>query len=159
MLSKSTILSVFLMLSVVGTANALPTLDDFNSEMNASSHSMLNERIYAQTDEEVETIILQLGLTDEQIAQLYQVDRQFSPQLDELYPAWNQAKEELEVLIRSEDASESEVRNKYEEVESLRRQIAELQFERRMAIREILRPEQRLPYEEYIEQRIAESDS
>jgi len=159
MFSKSTILSVFLMFSVVGTANALPTSDDFNSEMNASSHSMLNERIYAQTDGEVETIILQLGLTDEQIAQLYQVDRQFSPKLDELYPAWNQAQEELEVLIRSEDASESEVRKKYEEVESLRRQVSELQFERRMAIREILRPEQRLPYEEYIEQRIAESDS
>lgn len=157
MLLKSTFLSLFLMLSLARVASASPLQDD--SSHRAITRDDLANQVIAQADEDAEAIILALGLTDEQIAQLNRVDRQFNPQLEELYRAWNAAQEELEVLIRSEDASESEVRNKYEEVESLRRQISELQFERRMAIRGILRPEQRLPYAQYIEQRIAEGDS
>jgi len=157
MLLKSTFLSLFLMLSLARVASASPVQND-SIHRTITRHNSTNQ-VIAQANEDAEAIILALGLTDEQIARLNQVDRQLNPRLDQLYRAWNAAQEELEVLIRSEDASESEVRNKYEEVESLRRQISELQFERQMAIREILRPEQRLPYAQYIEQRIAESDS
>jgi len=157
MLLKSTLLSFFWMLSLARVASASPVQND-SIHRTITRHNSTNQ-VIAQVNEDAEAIILTLGLTDEQIVRLNQVDRQLNPRLDQLYRAWNAAQEELEVLIRSEDASESEVRNKYEEVESLRRQISELQFERRMAIREILRPEQRLPYAKYIEQRIAESDS
>ena len=69
----------------------------------------------------------------------------FNSQLDELYPVWTASEGELDELIASGDAPASEIRTQYEEVESLRQQISELQFERQMAIREILRPEQRAP--------------
>lgn len=154
---KSVFLSIALILSLPKASSASPASVNSTNEVDTDLKSSFP--VLAQANQEVEEIILVLGLTDEQIAQLVQIDSQFNPQLDELYPAWDTTQEDLEMLIQSETALEDEVRSQYEAVESLRQQISELQFERRMAIREILRPEQRAPYEQYLEQRIANSDS
>lgn len=157
MVWKTAFLSIALILSLAKVSSASPTSENAKGGNNLDYNSSFH--VLAQANQEAEEIILILGLTDEQIAQLVQIDNQFNPQLEELYPAWDTAQEELEMLIQSETASEDEVRSQYEAVESLRRQVSELQFERRMAIREILRPEQREPYAQYLEQRIANGDS
>lgn len=109
------------------------------------------QRIETYTSPAPSQIVEELGLTEKQITQLNQIRRQFSPLIEPLYEEWNEAQQELETLIVSADASETQVRQKYDDVEALRAQISQVQFERRMAIREILKPEQRLPFEEYIQ--------
>lgn len=159
MLPKTAFLSIVLTIVLAKAASASFVQDQRNLSADDLSSDSANLQLVAQIDENPESIILELGLTDEQIAQLVQVDARFNPQLDELYPIWTASEGELDSLIASEDAPASEIREQYEKVESLRQQISELQFERQMAIREILRPEQRAPYAQYIEQRIANSDS
>lgn len=159
MLPKSAFLSIVVIIALAKAASASFVQDQRNLIADDLSNDSANLQLVAQTDENSESIILELGLTDEQIARLVQVDARFNPQLNELYPVWTTSEGELDNLIASEDAPASEIREQYEKVESLRQQISELQFERQMAIREILRPEQREPYAQYIEQRIANSDS
>jgi len=153
---KISFLSAVFWVLLASVASAFTSESSRASVVNAA---LPKNQFIAQADEKAEVIILELGLADDQIFQLTQVDERFNPQLNELYPAWNEAQENLENLIRSRDSSEDEVRDKYEEVETLRLQISEIQFERRMAIRAILRPEQRLLYEQYIDQIFSESGS
>lgn len=134
---------------ILTPANAL-------AEFNPIPPQSQAQRIETYTPPDPSQIVEELGLTEEQIAQLNQIRRQFTPLIEPLYEEWNEAQQELETLIVSADASETQVRQKYDDVEGLRSQISQLQFERRMAIREILKPEQRLPFEEYI-QRFADN--
>ena len=128
----------------LSSANAL-------AESNSIPPQLQAQTIEQYTPPDPSPIIEEIGLTEEQITQLSQISRKFSPVLDSLYEKWDEAQQELETLIVSADASESQVRQKYRDVEALRTEISQLQFERRMAIRDILTPEQRLPFEQYMQ--------
>ena len=157
---RTTIFLFLILHSLTNAAGASLTQRKESSTVNQESHYFEREAIAqvdAKTAAEARAIILELGLTEEQIARLSQVGRKFNPQFQKLNPSLNDAQAELEALITSEDASESEIREKYQEVASLNQKLSELYFERRMAVRAILRPEQRLPYAQYIEQKVAES--
>lgn len=138
-ISAITILAFFL-----SSANAL-------AESNSIPPQLQAQTIEQYTPPDPSPLIEEIGLTEEQITQLNQISRQFSPLLDSLYEKWDEAQQELETLIASADASESQVRQKYSDAEALRTEISQLQFERRMAIRDVLRPDQRLPFEQYMQ--------
>ncbi|MEQ8998746.1 MAG: Spy/CpxP family protein refolding chaperone [Coleofasciculus sp. B1-GNL1-01] len=138
-ISAITILAFFL-----SSANAL-------AESNSIPPQLQAQTIEQYTPPDPSPLIEEIGLTEEQITQLNQISRKFSPLLDSLYEKWDEAQQELETLIVSADASESQVRQKYSDVEALRTEISQLQFERRMAIRDVLRPDQRLPFEQYMQ--------
>ncbi|MFG6099934.1 Spy/CpxP family protein refolding chaperone [Leptothoe sp. ISB3NOV94-8A] len=98
------------------------------------------------------TIVLDLGLTDAQIFQLNEVSEDYSPQIRQLYSEWLAATDTLDTLLVSEAATEAEVTTQFQNVESLRSELATSEFERDLAIWKILEPEQRLPFEQYFEQ-------
>lgn len=157
---RKIIFLVVIFLSLTNVANASITQQNRSPRV-GKDRNFFREKTIAQVDAKTEAkakaIILELGLTDEQVTRLAQVDRKFMPQLNQLHSLWKKAQVELGVLITSEDASESKIREKYQEVAALNQKLSELYFERRMAIRAILRPEQRLPYAQYIERKVAES--
>lgn len=98
------------------------------------------------------TIVLDLGLTNAQIFQLNEVREDYSPQIEQLYSEWLAATDTLDTLLVSEAATEAEVTTQFQNVESLRSELATSEFERDLAIWKILEPEQRLPFEQYFEQ-------
>ena len=106
-----------------------------------------------------EPIVLEVDLSENQISQIIQINEQAKDDLDPIYQRWNVAQEELEALIVSETASDDDVRQQYLEVESLRAEAVRLEIEKRLAIRHILRPDQRLPYERFIQQRQSQNQS
>lgn len=106
-----------------------------------------------------EPIVLEVDLSENQISQIIQINEQANDDLDPIYQQWNTAQEELETLIVSETASDEDVRQQYLEVESLRAEAVRLEIEKRLAIRRILRPDQRLPYERFIRQRQSQNQS
>ena len=106
-----------------------------------------------------EPIVLEVDLSENQISQIIQINEQANDDLDPIYQQWNTAQEELETLIVSETASDEDVRQQYLEVESLRAEAVRLEIEKRIAIRRILRPDKRLPYERFIRQRQSQNQS
>ncbi|MFP4101466.1 Spy/CpxP family protein refolding chaperone [Coleofasciculus sp.] len=92
------------------------------AESNPIPPQLQAQRIETYTSPDPSQIVEELGLTEKQIAQLNQIRRQFSPLIEPLYEEWNEAQQELETLIVSADASETQVRQKYDDVEALRSQ-------------------------------------
>ena len=77
MLPKSAFLSIFLTIALAKVASASFIQDQHNLRADDLSNNAANLQLVAQTDETSESIILELGLTEEQIAQLVQVDARF----------------------------------------------------------------------------------
>lgn len=57
----------------------------------------------------------------------------------------------MNALMNSADASEAEVREKYNEMQMLMQKISEIEFEARLSIRRVLPPELRLPFAQKFE--------
>ncbi|WP_052128546.1 Spy/CpxP family protein refolding chaperone [Neosynechococcus sphagnicola] len=83
-----------------------------------------------------------LNLNPDQMQQMQSVLRQYKPQMSERMQALQQAQAELQSLMAG-TASDSQVRDKYHQIETLRQQLASLRFESTLAIRRLLTPEQR----------------
>lgn len=121
----------------------------------------LRSNIYlqAQNSQQIDTlvppqrseIVVELGLTDEQILRLAEISRETASELDPLYAEWDEAQQDLENLMVNAEADETQIREKFAEVESLRQQVFELELERQLAVRNILRPQQYEPYERYVQ--------
>ena len=89
----------------------------------------------------------ELNLTPEQTQQIQTIENQYEDQIAQRKQAVRQGKQEL-VDLMAGTASESQVREKYRQVEALKQQVADIRFDSMLAMREVLTPEQRRQFAE-----------
>ena len=94
----------------------------------------------------------ELNLTPEQTQQIQTIESRYEDQMAQRKQAVRQAKQEL-VDLMAGTASESQVRQKYRQVEALKQQVADIRFDSMLAMREVLTPEQRRQFAEGMQNR------
>jgi periplasmic protein CpxP/Spy len=97
-------------------------------------------------------LVKQLNLSRDQIQRLRQLRKNSQGQNKERRQSLQRNKQELNQLIQGNGSSE-QIRQKRQQVQSLQREIADINFEHKLAIREILTPEQRVMLQQIMEQR------
>ncbi len=103
----------------------------------------------------VGSLVKELNLSPDQIQRLQQLrmdNKGKNKQRRESRQALQIAKQELAQLLRG-NASSDQIRQKRQQVQSLQREVADMNFENTLAIREILTPAQRIEYNQLMEQR------
>ena len=93
-----------------------------------------------------------LNLTPQQLQQIKVLRNQSKDKIIQKRQAVRQAQQELEALIAGA-APSYQVRNKYNQLKTLKQQLADTQFENTLAIREILNVEQRQKFASYMYKR------
>jgi Spy/CpxP family protein refolding chaperone len=88
-----------------------------------------------------------LNLTPQQIQQIKTIRTQSKDQTAQKRQAIRQAQQELKGLMAG-TASKDQVRDKYNQLKTLRQELADIQFDNTLAIREVLNPEQRQKFAE-----------
>ncbi|MGH2415260.1 MAG: Spy/CpxP family protein refolding chaperone, partial [Microcystaceae cyanobacterium] len=86
-------------------------------------------------------------LTAQQMQQIKTIRTQSKDQIDQKRQAFRQAQQELKALMAG-TASKEQVRDKYNQLRTLRQEVADVQFDNTLAIREVLNPEQRQKFAE-----------
>jgi len=106
------------------------------------------------SNEEPDPVFQALQLTPEQLQQWNDLVDVFQEPILPLFDDLTRAEQKLGELIASSSSTVSEVREQYRLVETLRQSISRLDFEYKIVLREILRPEQRPQMQEYIRNRL-----
>jgi Spy/CpxP family protein refolding chaperone len=101
---------------------------------------------------ESEKVLRQLNLTDNQLLAIRNLRQKHQQKLQPLRQKLRQHRRELQAMLAG-DATPEQLRAKYQEIGSLRQQIARVQFEQTLAIREILTPAQRTRLAEILQSR------
>lgn len=94
----------------------------------------------------------QLNLDPEQKQKLKVIHEQYKDQISQNKQAVRQANKELRDLMASA-ATADQIRSKHKQVQGLRQDLEKLTFESMLATREILTPEQRLQFTQFMERR------
>jgi periplasmic protein CpxP/Spy len=100
----------------------------------------------------VGNLVKELNLSPDQIQRLQQIRKNARGKTQARRQALQTARQELNQLLQS-NASADLVRQKRQQVQTLQREIADANFENTLAIREILTPEQRVKWQQLIQQR------
>ena len=94
----------------------------------------------------------ELNLSPDQIQKIRQIRSQYQGRLTQQRQAVQQAQQELKELMAG-NASTEQVRQKFEQVQRLRQELADTRMESMLAIRKVLNPEQRQKLAELMRQR------
>jgi periplasmic protein CpxP/Spy len=141
-----TLLSI--LLSIATTT--LPARADLSLSQNNNNRSTNNELKIPTGG--VGNLVKELNLSPEQIRRLQQIRKNARGKNQERRQALQAARQELNQLLQG-NASANLVRQKRQQVQTLQREIADANFENTLAIREILTPDQRVKWQQLIQQR------
>lgn len=97
-------------------------------------------------------LLRELNLSRDQIQRMKAIRNQYKGQIEQRRQTLRQAQQELRSLMAG-SASRGQIMDKFRQVESLRQQLAELQFNSMLDVREILTPEQRRKLAETLQNR------
>ena len=100
--------------------------------------------------QEIPEIIQKINLTSRQVEALQIINETRKPIIP-LYEELDKSRQELDDLLLNPEVSETQLREKFNEIEELRSQISRMRFESRMAIRNVLEPEQIILFERYVQ--------
>ena len=87
-------------------------------------------------------LIEQLGLTQDQIKQVRQVNQERKPQLREAQERLREANRNLDKAIYADTADEAEIQTRLKEVQSAHSEIVKIRSQTELAVRKILTPAQ-----------------
>lgn len=90
-----------------------------------------------------------LNLTSKQLQEIKQIRHQSQKQIAEKAQLVRQGQQELHNLLAG-GVSEKQVRDKYNQIQLVKQQLADAQFENTLAIRKILNPEQRQKFADHL---------
>lgn len=88
-------------------------------------------------------IAQQLNLTPDQITRSQAIRDQAKGQITPLEQQVRQAREEMKTLFASSTATESQLRQKYQQIQQLHQQVENIKFDGKLAFWQILTPEQK----------------
>jgi|JI81BgreenRNA_FD_contig_111_519349_length_3664_multi_6_in_0_out_0_4 periplasmic protein CpxP/Spy len=147
-LRRVSVLSL-LMLSLGSTAA-------FAAPSPKQSHNQYSDAIAqqqgAKPQKGQDNLFQQLNLTPEQKAKIESIRAQSKDQLTNQRKAFQQAQQELRTLMAS-NADPNQIRDKHNQVMAMKQQLDNLQFESRLAMRDVLTPEQRTQLDQLMKQR------
>lgn len=83
-----------------------------------------------------------LNLSAEQVQKMRAIRNQYQDKISQGRQSVRQSRQELQALMAG-DATETQIRAKYNEIKALKQQVSDAQFESALATRKILNPEQR----------------
>ena len=95
-------------------------------------------------------LIQELNMTPAQIRQMQAIRKQYKDPIAQRAAQLRQAQQELQVLIASTDPGDK-VRQQHDQVKALQQQLGDLRFESMLATRQILNPDQRRKFVEYMQ--------
>jgi Spy/CpxP family protein refolding chaperone len=101
---------------------------------------------------ERDNLFQQLNLTPEQKAKIESIRAQSKNQSTSQREAFKQAQQELRTLMAS-NADSNQIRDKHNQVMAIKQQLENSGFESRLAIRDVLTPEQRAQLDQLMKQR------
>jgi Spy/CpxP family protein refolding chaperone len=94
----------------------------------------------------------ELNLNREQLQKIQEIRRQYQSRVNQQRQAVKQAQQELKSLMASGDISSEQIRQKFNQVQTLRQRLSDTQMESMLAIRNILTAEQRQKLTEVMRQ-------
>jgi Spy/CpxP family protein refolding chaperone len=127
----------------------------FGSTIALAKPTLLSRQVIAQTPTSVPRPnpvksggwLKDLNLTSQQLQKIKEIRNQSKQQIVRKSQEIRQRQQELHDLIAG-TATKEQVRGKYNQIELIKQQLADTQFENTLAIREILNPEQRQKFAE-----------
>ncbi|PLS68939.1 MAG: hypothetical protein CV045_05025 [Cyanobacteria bacterium M5B4] len=88
-------------------------------------------------------LISELNLSEQQQQQLEAIRQQFRPEVEKLKNKLDQLRQDMRQL-NSSNASDQQLRAKFQEIQAVKNDLEELRFEQKLAMRQVLTPEQRV---------------
>jgi periplasmic protein CpxP/Spy len=146
-MSRFPLLTFLAVLLSISTAISPASADIFTTQNNSATNTRTN--ISASG---VGNLVKELNLSPDQIRRLQQIRANSKGKNKERRQALRAARQELDRLLQS-NASSDQIRQKRQQVQSLQREVADSNFENTLAIRELLAPEQRVKWQQLIQQR------
>jgi periplasmic protein CpxP/Spy len=98
-------------------------------------------------------LLQQLNLTPEQTRQIAEIRQRSMGKMKQTRQNLRQARQELNQMIGSQQASDRDIQEKFRQVQNLQQDMANLRMENLIAIRRVLTPEQRQQYGTLMQQR------
>ena len=147
-LRRVSVLSL-LMLSLGSTAA-------FAAPSPKQSHHQYSDAIAQQqgskTHREKDNLFDKLNLSPEQKAKIESIRTQSKEQSTRQLEAFKKAEQELRTLMAS-NADSNQIRDKHNQIMTMKQQLENSQFETMLAIRDVLTPEQRTQLDQLMKQR------
>ncbi|WP_413167125.1 Spy/CpxP family protein refolding chaperone [Capilliphycus salinus ALCB114379] len=109
-------------------------------------------KMYAGEPDDTEHLLERLNATPEQKQKMQKIHAQYKDRISQHKQLVRQAQQQLQQLLSS-SASQSEIRQQYDELLRLKQEMSKLQFEIILEVREVLSPEQRRQFADIMEQR------
>ena len=135
---------------------SLGTTAAFAAPNPKQSHHQYSDAIAQQQgvkpQKERDNLFQQLNLTPEQKAKIESIRAQSKDQWTRQREAFKQAQQELRTLMAS-NADSNQIRDKHNQVMAIKQQLENSGFESRLAIRDVLTPEQRAQLDQLMKQR------
>lgn len=101
-------------------------------------------------------LMQELGLSSQQVDQIRVIRKKYRGQIAQQRQDLKQAQADLENMIAG-TASTDEIRQKHNQIQSLRQQLEEVQFNSLLETREVMTPEQRIKYVQLMQSRRTKS--
>lgn len=110
-------------------------------------------KVYAgEADDDTEQLLERLNATPSQKQKMQDIRAQYQDRISQHQNQVRQAQQQLQQLL-SGNASQAQIRQKYDELIRLKQEMSKLQFEIILQVREVLTPEQRRQFADIMEQR------
>jgi Spy/CpxP family protein refolding chaperone len=85
----------------------------------------------------------QLNLTDDQTQKIEGINSNYRSQMEPLLQSRQQVAQEYQQMLDSDTATDAQIREKHRQMQGITQQISNASFERQVALRKVLTPEQR----------------
>ncbi len=155
-ISASTVLAASLLVpmsSIAASFNQSQTSTSYTVQTMAQTPvNMAKKRGRGNKEQRLQRMQQELGLDDNQTSQIRAIHEQAKQDSQGLREQMRQAKEEMNQLMAS-DASDGELRQQYRKIQDIYQQLSQKRFEKKLAVRKVLTPEQRTKMTELKQQR------
>ncbi len=141
----SSLLGLLVMPLTISSVLATPNYNNFSQK---NSPTIKVQRSQSNQNR----IFQQLNLTDEQTEKILGIRQQNQQEIRQNIQDLRNAQEELNQMITGTD-TDNQLRQKHDRVLQLRRELAELQFNTILKIREVLNPDQLQQWSKLMQQR------
>ncbi|MBK6751408.1 MAG: hypothetical protein IPG67_15775 [Acidobacteria bacterium] len=115
--------------------------DTTDPKTQESSRPIVNQVGNQQVDIR-QNVLMQLGLSREQVQQIRLINRDRKPLMDEAQRRFREANVALDLAIYSDETSDADVEARLKDVQLAQAEVAKLRFANEYAVRKILTPEQ-----------------
>lgn len=95
-----------------------------------------------------QNVLMQLGLSREQVQQIRRLNQERKPLMDEAQRRFREANVALDLAIYSDQTSDADVEARLKDVQLAQAEVAKLRFANEYAVRKILTPEQLVRFRE-----------